>query len=176
MARILKTAFSICIVGGLALTASAAPTSNVARDADDMLPEGTADEIAGLFHSALEVPDVADWLAEDREDLLDVVTLRYKNRLIDRAPAASLHRVRRYVEQLAHSGLAKEFPNAMRQTCAQYGLTEGSCAQHRGYVRRALVLEEMLARQQLTLGQMEAELAGATRPTLEAWGQEDSAE
>ena len=167
MACILKTAFSLCIVGGLALSASAAPTAN----ADDMLPEGTPDEIAGLFHSALDVPDVASWLAEDREDLLNVVTLRYKNRLIDRAPAASLDRVKGYVEQLAQSELVQEFPNALRQTCGQYGLTEGSCARHRGYVRRALVLEEMLARQQITLGQMEAELAGATRPTLEAWRQ-----
>ena len=163
-------AFFVCIVGSLALCASAQPpdTSGVEYDA---IPDGAPSDVAGLFYSALDVPYVAEWRARDREDLLDVVTLRYKNRLIDRAPAASLPRAKRYVEHLAQSALAQEFPNAVRQTCAQYGLTTGSCAKHRNYVRRALVMEEMLVQGQLTLDQLETELAGATRPKLAAWRQ-----
>ena len=95
---------------------------------------------------ALAVPNVADWHPQDRVALLDVATLRYKNRLINRAPAASLR-----IGPCATSSSWRnrrrqvEFPNALRQTCAQYGLIKGPCARHRGYVNRALLLEEMLA-------------------------------
>ena len=163
MAHIRNTIVLVCTAVGLALGASATET------AYDSLPDGAPREIAQLFHSALDVPDIAGWPAQDRKDLLNVVTHRYKNRLIDRAPAASLPHVERYVERLAQSALAREFPNAMRQTCAQYGLTGESCAMHSGYVRRALVLEEMLARRHLTLDQLETELAGATRRNLSGW-------
>ena len=159
---------AILACSALVLGASAAPSTGADYDA---LPDGTPSEIAQLFHSALAVPNVADWHPQDRTALLDVATLRYKNRLIDRAPAASQARALRHIEQLAQSALASEFPNALRQTCAQYGLTEGPCAQHRGYVNRALLLEEMLAQGQLTLERMETELAGAPRPKLAAWRQ-----
>ena len=162
----IHTAMLACFA--LALGASAAPST--ANDYD-ALPNGTPSEVAQLFHSALAVPNVADWHPQDRAALLDVATLRYKNRLIDRAPAASPARVMRHVEQLAQSALAREFPNALRQTCAQYGLTEGACAQHQGYVNRALLLEEMLAQGQLTLDTMETELAGAPRAKMGAWRQ-----
>ena len=176
MDHVRSTAFLVCIVGSLALCASAAQPYEAPDDAYDALPGGAPGEVARLFFSALDVPYVADWHTQDRKDLLDVVTLRYKNRLIDRAPAASLQRTTRYVERLAQSALAQQFPNAVRQTCAQYGLTTGSCARHRNYVRRALVLEEMLAQGQLTLDQLETELAGATRPKLAAWRQASRSE
>ena len=160
----------VCLVGSLALCVSAAQPAEAAQGtAYDALPDGAPSQVAQLFYSALDVPQVAEWLPRDRRDLLDVVTLRYKNRLIDRAPAASLERAKRYVERLAQSALAQEFPNVVRQTCAQYGLTTGSCGKHRNYVRRALVMEEMLVQRQLTLDQLETELAGATRLKLAAW-------
>lgn len=157
------------LVPALGASAQAeAPSANVAGEHDE-LPVGSPTELAPLFHSALAVPDVADWSARDRQDLLDVVTVRYKNRLIDRAPSSSRQSTQRYVEQLVQSELAQEFPNVVRQTCAQYGLAEGACAGHSGYVRRALVLEEMLAQGNLTLDQMEMELVGEIRPKLSAW-------
>ena len=97
------------------------------------------------------------------------MTVRYKNRLIDRAPPGSPERTRRYVERLAESPLAQESPTVVRQTCAQYGFTEGVCADHAGYVRRVLVLEEMLAQRNLSLTQLETDLVGEARPSLSAW-------
>lgn len=157
-----------CVAGAPALGAFAAPQATEVADA---LPRGAPGDVAQLFHSALDLPDVAEWIDQDRKALLEVVTLRYGNRLMDRAPAASRQRAERYVEHLAQSPLAREFPNALRQTCAQYGLMAASCAPHRGFVRRALVLEEMLAQGLLTLERMETELAGAPRPTLADWRQ-----
>ena len=168
MIHIRNTAVLVCVVGALGFGASAAQPS--ARDAAyDALPPGAPSDVARLFHSALDVPNVAEWIHQDRQALLDVVTLRYKNRLIDRAPAASPQHAKRHVERLAQSALALEFPNALRQTCAQYGLDDGACTQHQGFVRRALLLEEMLAQDRLTLAQMETELAGAPRLKRTAW-------
>ncbi len=135
----------------------------------DELPGGSPDELAALFYSALAIPDLAEWSARDRQELLDAVTVRYQRRLIDRAPSSSPQRTRRYVERLSRSPLAQEFPRVVRQTCAQYAFTTGACARHRGYVRRALVLEEMLAQRNLSLDQLETELAGKPRPKLSAW-------
>ena len=135
----------------------------------DELPSGSPNELATLFYSALAIPDLADWSARDRQELLDVVTVRYQRRLIDRAPSSSPQRTRRYVERLSRSPLAQEFPRVVRQTCAQYAFAAGACARHRGYVRRALVLEEMLAQRNLSLDQLETELAGKPRPKLSAW-------
>lgn len=160
----------LACIGLLAPCAQATQPAE-APPAYDSLPDGAPSEVAGLFFSAIDVPDLAEWPVEDTKALLDVVTLRYKNRLIDRAPAASPQRAQRYVERLAQSALVQEFPNALRQTCAQYGLATGSCAKHRGYVRRAQVLEEMLVQGQLTLDRLETELAGAPRPKLAAWRQ-----
>ena len=89
--------------------------------------------------------------------------------MIDRAPSASRERTQRYVERLAQSPLAQESPDVVRQACAQYGFTEGACADHAGYVRRALVLTEMLAQRSLSLARLETELAGEPRPELSAW-------
>lgn len=135
----------------------------------DELPSGPPGELAPLFYSALAVPDLAAWSAKDRQALLDVVTERYRNRVIDRAPSSSPELARRYVERLAVSPLAEEFPQVVRQTCAQYAFTTGACARHRGYVRRALVLEEMLAQRNLSLAQLETELVGEPRPKLAVW-------
>ena len=173
MHRILSIAFLVSVlvpaVAALGTVAqAAAPEQNDAGGYDE-LPGGPPGELAPLFHSALVVPNVADWPAKDRRELLDVVTVRYKNRLVDRAPSPSLQRTRRYVERLSRSPLAQEFPNVVRQTCAQYGFTGGTCAKHRSYVRRALVLEEMLAQGNLSLDRMEVELVGETRPKLSAW-------
>lgn len=134
----------------------------------DALPEGTPGELAQLFRSALDLPNVRQWPAEDKRQLLEVVTVRYKNRLIDRAPPASRDRTQRYVERLAKSPLAQESPNVVRQACAQYGFVEGACADHAGYVRRSLVLTEMLAQRNLSLAQLETDLAGGPRPELSA--------
>ena len=135
----------------------------------DELPSGSPKELAPLFYSALSVPDLAAWSAKDRQALLDVVTERFRNRLIDRAPSSSPALARRYVERLAASPLAQEFPQVVRQTCAQYAFATGACEPHRGYVRRALVLEEMLAQRNLPLEQLETELVGEPRPSLSAW-------
>ena len=92
------------------------------------------------------------------------MTERYKNRLIDRPAVVSEERSRRYIERLSQSQFARDFPHVVPQTCAQYALTGGPCAPHRGYVRRVLVLEQMLAQGRLSLGAMEVELIGAARP------------
>ena len=172
MHRIRRIAISVSVlVYAAAALGDAAQATAPKNDTGgyDELPSSPPSELAQLFHSALAVPNVAEWLAKDRQDLLDVVTVRYKNRLIDRAPSPSPQRTRRYVEELSESPLAQEFPNVVRQTCAQYGFTGGACAKHRSYVRRALVLEEMLAQSNLSLDQMEVELVGETRLKLSAW-------
>ena len=69
-----------------------------------------------------------------------------------------------YAARLADSPLGLARPGAVRQACAQLGVADGRCAPHRGYVRRALVLEEMLAMGRLTLADLETELEGAPRP------------
>ena len=134
----------------------------------DALPAGAPDELARRSNSALELPGIEQWPAEDKRQLLEAVTVRYKNRLIDRAPTATPEQTQRYVERLAKSPLAEESPRVVRQTCTQYGFTEGVCADHAGYTLRALVLEEMLAQRSLSLGQLETELAGKPRPKLSA--------
>ena len=132
----------------------------------DELPAGPAASVAALYYSALSLPGVSDWTGADKTALLDAVTVRYKDRLIDRASSVSLDLTRRYVERLAESPLARDEPAVVRQACAQYGLMDGVCEAHRGYVRRALVVEEMLVQGQLSLDALEIELIGATRPKL----------
>lgn len=135
----------------------------------DALPAGAPDELAQRFRSALDMPGIEQWPAEDKRQLLAVVTVRYENRLTDRPPPATRERTQRYVERLAKSPLAEESPRVVRQTCTQYGFTEGVCAAHAGYTLRALVLEEMLARRSLSLDQLETELLGEPRPKVSAW-------
>lgn len=130
----------------------------------DELPDGSPEELGRLYYSTLGVPGIAGWTAEARRRLLDLVTERYKNRLINRPAAVSEERSHRYIEGLSQSKFAQDFPHVVPQTCAQYALTEGSCAPHRGYVRRVLVLEEMLVQSRLSLDAMEVELVGAARP------------
>ncbi|MCY4212432.1 MAG: hypothetical protein OXF68_02275 [Gammaproteobacteria bacterium] len=130
----------------------------------DELPEGAPDEVAQLYYSALALPDVADWGRERRLALLDAATLRYRDRLVDRAPWPSADLALRHVERLAASAAADG--SAVAQACAQFGLPQGPCAEHAGYVRRVRVVEEMLAQGRLTLDQLEVELAGASRPRL----------
>ena len=154
------------LLGTLAVAEPAQPTAAGEYEA---LPEGAPEELAELFHSALDLPGVEQWPAEDKRQLLQVVTVRYKNRLIDRAPLASPGQTQRYVERLAKSPLAQESPSVVRQACAQYGFVEGACAEHAGYVQRAVALEDMLAQRNLSLGQLETELLGEPRRELSAW-------
>lgn len=131
--------------------------------AHEALPEGDAKSLALLYWSASEVPGIDSLPDAHRRSLLDVVTERHRSRLVDRGPAPDV--LRRHVERLAASPLASRRPLALAQACAQYGLLEGPCAAHAGYVRRAMVLEEMLASDRLTLGELETELTGAPRPS-----------
>ena len=130
----------------------------------DGLPGGPPAEVAALYHSALALPGVADWPASRRTELLDAATARHRERLVDGRPAVPAADRLAYVSRLAASPLGMSRPGVVRQTCAQFGLGGGGCAAHRGYVRRTLVLEEMLARGHLTLAELETELAGAPRP------------
>ena len=132
----------------------------------DELPPGPASEVARLYYSALALPGVSDWGAVERSALLDVATLRYRDRLVDRAPFGAPQAALRHIARLAGSDLATGQPGLVAQACARYGLLEGPCAAHTGYVRRALVLEEMLVQGQVTLDGLEVELAGAVRPRL----------
>lgn len=159
-AVVLATAFS------LLPPAVAQGATYDAGDGYDELPEGAPEEIGRLYYSALEIPGVADWTQGDRRDLLDVVTERFKSRLVDRVADASPERVRGYVARLAESDLARRNPGVVRQTCAQFGIADGPCAGHRGYVRRAQVIEEMLVQRLISLDTLEVELIGATRPTI----------
>lgn len=155
--------FALSAVAALALSAGA---SAGGADAYDELPAGPAAEVARLYYSALALPGVPGWDGVARAALLDVATLRYRNRLVDRAPAVSEAAALRHVGRLSESGLALAHPGAVGQACAQYGLLSGPCAGHAGYVRRALVVEEMLAQGQITLGALESELVGASRPGM----------
>ena len=130
----------------------------------DELPEGPPEHVAQFYYSALALPEVAGWDAETRVALLDAATLRYRDRLVDRASWPSAHAARRHVERLAGSEVMSH--RAVAQACAQYGLVDGPCADHAGYVRRVQVVEEMLVQGRVTLAGLETELAGASRPRL----------
>jgi len=130
----------------------------------DELPDGSPDEVAQLYYSALALPDVVHWGQDRRLALLDAATLRYRNRLVDRAPWTSAELALRHVERLAASQAVDRL--AVAQACAQFGLPEGPCAEHVSYVRRVRVVEEMLVQGRLTLDELEVELAGASRPRL----------
>lgn len=49
----------------------------------DALPEGAPGELAQLFRSALDLPNVRQWPAEDKRQLLEVVTVRHKRQWED---------------------------------------------------------------------------------------------
>ncbi len=142
----------------------AAPAESTPLDAYDELPDGTPRQLVESYHSALAVPGIAAMSAAERRHLLDVVTHRYKNRLVDRG--APSERARGTIARLSASQIARDFPLVVPQACAQHGLADGPCAPHRGYVRRARLLEEMLATRRLTLAELEVELIGAARPGL----------
>ena len=141
-----------------------------AGSAYDELPEGEPAELARLYHSALALPGVGDWPPARRAALVDAATLRYRDRLVDRSSSPSPGAGRRHVERLAGGGLPA---GAVGQACAQFGVVDGPCGMHRGYVRRVLVVEEMLVQERLTLANLEAELTGAVRRGLsdsrQAW-------
>ena len=156
-------------LGGAAVPA--APSGDGAWTGDgtapgdgDGLPGGPAAEVALLYHSALAVPGVADWPPARRTALLDAATARRRDRLAGLPPALPRADRLAYAARLADSPLGLARPGAVRQACAQLGVADGRCAPHRGYVRRALVLEEMLAMGRLTLADLETELEGAPRP------------
>ena len=132
----------------------------------DPLPDESPALLSQLYYTADEVPGIAELPPGARRSLLDAVTERHRNRLVNRAPEASPERIQRFMDRLAASELAQAFPDALRQACAQHGVLAGSCAPHKGYVRRTQVLEEMLAAQRLTLAGLEMELIGAVRPAL----------
>ena len=111
------------------------------RDSYDELPEGAPGYVARFYFSALSLPEVGDWNREQRLALLDAATLRYRDRLVNRASRTSPETALRHVERLA----AMEAPPgpAIGQTCAQFALLDGPCAEHAGYVRRVEVVEEL---------------------------------
>ena len=163
-------ALALGLIGLAPAEASDTPDPGHAYDAlaqpYDLLPEESPALLAELYYAAGEVPGVAELPPSARRSLLDVVTERHRNRLIDRAPEAAPERVRQFIGRLAASELARSFPDALRQACAQHGVAAGPCAPHGGYVRRALVLDEMLAAERLALADLETELIGAARPAL----------
>ena len=158
---------SAAVLAAAWLSAGTAWTGQAPYDA---LPEGPPAELARLYFSALAVPGVGDWEVGRRAALLDAATLRYRDRLVDRASLPAGAAPLRHVERLAASEAATD--GAVAQACAQFGLVGGACAPHAGYVRRVLVVEEMLVQGQVGLGDLEAELVGASRPGLEAARQE----
>ena len=99
------------LFGTLAVAELAKPTGTGEYDA---LPAGAPEELARRFRSALDLPGIEQWPAEDMQRLLEAVTVRYKDRLIDRAPRATRERTQRYVERLAESPLAEESPGVLR--------------------------------------------------------------
>ena len=147
-----------CFVQAAAAQAQGAPGPTQAYDP---LPDESPALLSELFYAAGEVPGVAELPPAAKLDLLAVVTERYGRRLANRASDALPEQLREYMEGLSQSELAQAFPEALRQACAQQGFAEGPCAPHSGYVRRALVLEEMLAGQRLSLEDLQAELAAA---------------
>ena len=158
---------ALAVLGWAGLAGAAAAQTFLDPSADyDPLPDESPALLSELFYAAGEVPGVAELPPAAKRDLLDAVTERHKSRLANRAAEARPQRVLDYLERLSRSELAQAFPAAVRQACAQHGLSEGPCAPHRGYVRRALVLEEMLAGQRLSLDGLEVELLGAARPAL----------
>ena len=157
--------FGVVVPAAALLAAAlAAPAEPTLLDAYDELPDGTPEQLVESYHSALAVPGIAAMSAAERRHLLDVVTHRYKNRLVDRG--APSERARRTVARLSASRIARDFPLVVPQACAQHGLSDGPCAPHGGYVRRARLLEEMLATRRLTLAELEVELIGSARPGL----------
>lgn len=152
------------IATGFLLTVFLCPPAWSDAAAYDELPAGAPAHVAQFYYAALELPGVAGWDRETRLALLDAATLRHRDRLLDRAPAPSADAALRHVERLAASEAMGV--RALAQSCAQHGLVAGPCAAHVGHVRRARVLEEMLAQGRLTLAALEAELAGAPRPRL----------
>ena len=150
----------------LAAACLAAGTGWTEQAPYDALPEGPPAELALLYYSALAVPGVEDWGAGKRAALLDAATLRYRDRLVDRASLPPGAAAPRHIERLAASEAATD--GAVAQACAQFGLVDGACAPHAGYVRRVLVVEEMLVQGQVSLGGLELELIGASRPGLKA--------
>ena len=129
----------------------------------ERLPQGGAEALSQVYWTAAEVPGVASLAAAHKRSLLDVVTERYKSRLVDRAPANGA-RLSRHIGRLSRSGLAAANPLAVAQACAQYDVADGPCAPHAEYVMRAELLEEMLAAGRLSLDELETELEGAARP------------
>ena len=144
----------------------AAGTGRAEQSPYDALPEGPPEELAVLYFSALALPGVSEWGAGKRAALLDAATLRYRDRLVNRASLPANVAAPQHVERLAASEAATE--GAVAQACAQFGLAEGACAAHASYVRRVLVVEEMLVQGQVALDDLEAELVGAPRPGLKA--------
>ena len=134
---------------------------------EDALPEGPVAEVGRLYYSALSLPGLSGWDEAERSAFVDVVTLRYQARLVDRAAVPS-GRASAYVARLGTSDLGRNHPHVLRRACAQFALLEGGCVTHRGYVRRVLVTVEMLVQGQLTLAAFEEELLGAARPALSA--------
>lgn len=135
----------------------------------DGLPNGPPAEVAMLYHSSLAVPGVADRPLARRTALLDAATALHRQRILP-GPAVSAVDRAAYAKRLADSRLGRSRPGVVRQACAQFGLASGVCSAHRGYVRRALVLAEMLALGQVTLAELETELEGAPRPGKRGYG------
>lgn len=156
------------VAAALAVLVSLAAAPTRSEDiAYDELPHGPAPEVARLYYSALSLPGLDAWDGAERRALLDAVTQRYRDRLVDRASWSSQSAILDHVGRLAESELGAGRPELVARTCARHGLLDGPCAAHAGYVRRALVLEEMLVQGQLSLDALETELAGAARPGIE---------
>ena len=122
---------AFAVLGLAALAQAAAAQAQNAVDpptAYDALPDESPALLSELFYAAAEVPGITELAPAAKRELLDVVTERHKSRLANRAAEAQPERALAYVERLSRSELAQAFPDAMRQACAQHGLSEGPCA------------------------------------------------
>ena len=81
---------ALVLAGVLALAVGSAEQ----RAVYDALSDGPPAAIATLYYSALSLPGVSDWTELEKAALLDVATLRYKDRLIDQAAAVSAQHTR----------------------------------------------------------------------------------
>ena len=159
---VLPTAASVALFGWIAWAEPAGY---------DELPEGSPEHVAQFYYSALALPGVGEWGPGRRLALLDAATLRYRDRLVDRASWPSADAALRHMGRLAASDAMNH--HQLAQACAQYGVLRGPCVEHAGWYELLArpsatcgAVGELLAQGRLTLDGLEKELAGASRPGL----------
>ena len=92
---------AVVIAAGASTALAESPPQDLFQPYDE-LPDGTPEQLSEFYYSALGVPGIEAMPPADKERLLDVVTDRYKNRLVDRG-ATSLERMRGHIERLSES-------------------------------------------------------------------------